>query len=1218
MSAASRLVKKAATVDDDLLANGLSRYHLEPPSWRAPWLANKPNSGYPQFYPTCAGQDEDQLTDSAVKIGFTGKSIVKTESFSAHQLIYEKLKGLKGDTILPELSRLATAVAERARARNPSYGPPAFRLPSRVSANDSKRAAWFNDLANQAIPLSKLSRNIPHGYVGEKRLEMLFDRQVPLLRAVWYIRAIGAIEIQAAKSRAGFSIANYTREWSAIVHEFVRKQLAEIAYPDGAVAALAPPPEPRSLASSASSSSVAAGKAPARRILADNDLRQAWTARFSYTLQILEALYEEHLVDRDSFLRFIIQQAETSHIGQLPFVLFLAEEYTAEFLLSEPLSARLVSACLDRLKDIPADATSAVLDETAHALRSLIRSFFISLPDAFVASPLWTAHSKQLEGILLTPDLEPTLAETIKADLADLSARAEASSEGTYDADSLEPDELEMIQILDDIAFPSDLSAVHKSLFHKRRRRLPLAAELSLLFTWATTSDRTGAHRPYAVAALVAMERDHVAGRSKLDAEAAFIGWIDRGLAPWDSAAVAGLLAELVRVGVVSYSLYLQRMIARGETEQGHETPSLHLQLLRTVALYGEAGNPLAKRRIALRAGASARADSKRLVDAAEREFDKLVPLVPGDTEMSGERDCTALLEALEALAKDGSHLGITRQLIPQRLATASERPLSLEDHAIFVKSFVAVQDFWGLLQYIIIVLRSLPPRNLLLQVLDIVEVYLDLWTSMGELGNVAGALLAAHEGLKVVGISERRAVLLLRQLGNAGHLDAASLALIEQDFQGFASSLPILQILPQALPAGPHELPSLAVDASPQAVAAQLAATLSGLTIWRLADSKVEVQSCLERLDLDTSLQDGEKAEAFNSLSRQFLDRVCSGAGHTYLGEQVARCFHGRASDELVSVAFSRLAEAVDGLAESASPERRTTSLTTLRCTGRLLNTLLQSSKACSRPEPLNLLLTAIKSCLDGLLDSDNTPEKESVLHATHLLGVALRCTPANPPAETCELFKDCLIPCAKLAATLSKDCSQESELAALLLDTCSHLLFTITTIAPSLRLPSFHAFLSSEIDIDTLPNSIVQRLFRLFGFYSAVVPLANPWEMVDHADPGPLKETRHNIGPIDLAYFDARIIEAIPAVTALDTIPQSPATSSGHSERGLQTNFDFETPCTGLSVAARDHRRTLGGIGSKPAPSVNVRDRRCGGGSSSSGSRWQEEGTPRSGHFE
>ncbi|KAK4705575.1 protein SPA2, partial [Phenoliferia sp. Uapishka_3] len=1379
-------------------------------------------------------------------------------------------KSLKGDTILPALSRLATAVAERAQARVPSYGPPAFRLPSRVTVNEQKRETWFNDLANPAVPLSKLSRNIPHGYVGEKRLEMLFVRQVPLLRAVWYIRAIGAIEIQASRTRPGFSIAHYTREWSAVVHEFVRKQLAEIACPDRTSATAAASTEHRS-SLSASLSSVAAGKVPMRRVLADHDLRQAWTSRFSYTLRILEALYEEHLIDRDSFLRFLVQQTEMSNIGQLPFVLFLAEEYTAEFLLSEPLSARLVSACLGRLQDIPANSTSAALDETLHSLTSLIRSFFISLPDAFVASPLWTSHSKKLEAILLTPDLEPTLAETIKTDLADLSARAEASSEGTYDADSIEPDELETIQILDDIAFPADLTNVHKSLFHKSRRKLPIALELGILFTWATCSDRTGSHRAYAVAALIALERQHALNtpgsstrnRNKLDVEAAFISWIDRRLAPWDTAAVSGLLAELVRVEVVSYSLYLQRMIARGETEQRTETPSMHLQLLRTVALHGEVGNPLSKRRIALRAGASARADSKRLVDAAEHEFDKLVPLEP--RAIMEERDCTALLDCLQLLVKDGSQLGITRDTIPHRLALlrrasnsgACEYPLSVEDHAIFVQCFVAVQDFWGLLQYIVMILRCQPPRELQGYVLDIIEGYFDSWTSMNELGSLASALLVAHEGFKSVGISDRRTLCLLRRLGDAGFLDPAAVIQLEQDFQCLVSSLSTTRAQSQTMPPGLPELQALAADGSPQAVG-QLATTLryryhdfdnwgqvvleaalqllphvsaivvasflreinerlpngiephiarwietmspavtgstfggpsapslgtictelvhngtisaaqalshlrlawrtllvdvtappippptpitthpdkgaqlrgietiaaifarlvgaeslpsatvspaslllcqrvesrrmslytrkslphighcmallaiqqelwlyrenvdkahaagnlilqvsngpafrmavardpqalatsmldspfingipaapfnrpkvlaalllslkdgsaatpatlvstedwdlflSGLTIWRLAISKVEVQSCLERLDLDTSLQDVEKAEALHSLSRHFLDRVCSGAGHTYLGEQVVRCYHGRASDELVSVAFARLAEAVDGLADSASPERRASSLTTLRCTGRLLNTLLQSSQAASRPESLNVLLTAIKSCLDGLLDSENPPQREALLHSTHLIGIALRCTPGSPPLETCELFKDCLVPCAKLAANLSKDCSQESELAALLLDTCSHLLFKITSLAPTLRLPSCHTFLSAEIDIDALPNSIVQRLLRLFGFYSTIIPLANPWEMVDHADPGPLKETRHNIGPIDLAFFDAKIMEVIPAVTALDHIPQSPATSSGHSERGLQTNFDFETPCTGLPVAARDHRRTLG----------------------------------------
>lgn len=76
----------------------------------------------------------------------------------------------------------------------------------------------------------------------------------------------------------------------------------------------------------------------------------------------------------------------------------------------------------------------------------------------------------------------------------------------------------------------------------------------------------------------------------------------------------------------------------------------------------------------------------------------------------------------------------------------------------------------------------------------------------------------------------------------------------------------------------------------------------LSGLTSWRLAFSKVEVQACLERLDLDDSLSDAEKFEALHTLSEHFLDRVCTGMGHTYLGEEIVRCYHGRASDEVSS----------------------------------------------------------------------------------------------------------------------------------------------------------------------------------------------------------------------------------------------------------------------------------------------------------------------------
>lgn len=101
---------------------------------------------------------------------------------------------------------------------------------------DSKREAWFSDLASPSVPLSKLSRSVPHGYKGEKGLDMLAHRRVEIDRAVWFVRAFGGVEIQSlAKSRPlATAIYLYTTEFTGVVCEFLRKQLGEVVLP-GAV-----------------------------------------------------------------------------------------------------------------------------------------------------------------------------------------------------------------------------------------------------------------------------------------------------------------------------------------------------------------------------------------------------------------------------------------------------------------------------------------------------------------------------------------------------------------------------------------------------------------------------------------------------------------------------------------------------------------------------------------------------------------------------------------------------------------------------------------------------------------------------------------------------------------------------------------------------------------------------------------------------------------------
>jgi mediator of RNA polymerase II transcription subunit 12 len=74
------------------------------------------------------------------------------------------------------------------------HSPSTFRMPSRVTLNDSKRQAWFADLANPDVPLHKLGKNVPHGAKGHDLLDLLQSNNVAIPRAVWFLRVFGANE----------------------------------------------------------------------------------------------------------------------------------------------------------------------------------------------------------------------------------------------------------------------------------------------------------------------------------------------------------------------------------------------------------------------------------------------------------------------------------------------------------------------------------------------------------------------------------------------------------------------------------------------------------------------------------------------------------------------------------------------------------------------------------------------------------------------------------------------------------------------------------------------------------------------------------------------------------------------------------------------------------------------------------------------------------------
>ncbi|GAA5832581.1 hypothetical protein JCM3766R1_004251 [Sporobolomyces carnicolor] len=533
---------RSCPLDVVLAEQGLTRYRLEPPSWRAPWDGDELDDGghgtgatetkergkgkaWPVFYPTRDGMDEDQMTESAVKSGYAAKLPIAADTFSAHGHILDNLKA-KG--MLENLSRIVTAVQQKRESRLPTYGPSTFRLPSRITLTDSKRESWFSDLANPAVPLSKLSRSVPHGYKGEKGLDMLAARKVEIGRAVWFVRAFGGVEIQSlAKSRPlPIAISQYTSEFTTVVCEFVRKQILHLSLPDeGTAAPITVASHSRTRTTSAGLSASTSGPRP-NSDFADPKARTAWKEKFDYTLVLLNALLSGSLLATPQFIRFLVSIVDPSAttLAQLSVALLLVEEYWDELLEDEPSTAKLARTCLIRLEQVEQASLAAphpLYVTLENTLTSLVRSAFLALPDAFAplfpvptfpstslaSSPvplLPVQVSEKLENVLLEAktacstaadvDEDAEVLSIIRADLCDLAHRHQevtpASPPSSTDdqgqsqsrnAETRERAQLDLITRLDNFSFPQTIASLHAQIF------LPASAQTPSL-TASTTS----------------------------------------------------------------------------------------------------------------------------------------------------------------------------------------------------------------------------------------------------------------------------------------------------------------------------------------------------------------------------------------------------------------------------------------------------------------------------------------------------------------------------------------------------------------------------------------------------------------------------------------------------------------------------------------------------------------------------------------------------------
>lgn len=185
------------------------------------------------YHPWTGHHPEDVISESSTKNGFYDRlSSTQSESTTARPSIWSSLKHKSGLQVLSSL--FGTVLAQR-QLHCTITAASTFKPPPRVTLTDAKREIWLKDLANPAIPLRRLSRTIPHGIRGKSLLDHCLSKKIPVPRAVWLAKCVGANEIRAFKRKGTAGVfavggeAKWIKEWSANVEQFVESVLT----PDG-------------------------------------------------------------------------------------------------------------------------------------------------------------------------------------------------------------------------------------------------------------------------------------------------------------------------------------------------------------------------------------------------------------------------------------------------------------------------------------------------------------------------------------------------------------------------------------------------------------------------------------------------------------------------------------------------------------------------------------------------------------------------------------------------------------------------------------------------------------------------------------------------------------------------------------------------------------------------------------------------------------------------
>ncbi|KZO95835.1 hypothetical protein CALVIDRAFT_598893 [Calocera viscosa TUFC12733] len=574
-------------------AESVDPFKPHPPAWRPP-IHETASLGWPDYIPDHPERMENLMSAKTVKEGLTIAPYSLQEASTSHG---DNLEKLESDDALERLGQLMTQVMERREEAMGSPGQTTYKMPPRVTVPDMRRAKWLDALADPSIPLKDIAAKasqagaatpdfyIPHGPKGSELFDLLYTKNVPIDRAVWFVRIVGYNDMAPLRKQPGYNPMSYSFDTAKEIIMWYKKQLGEITLPTARLQSTAL-------------------KQVFKGVLLDVDNRIAWCSKFVYTIQLTREFYKESMIDHGTFLLWAAYHIGHCNLAQLAIFARLVDEYAAQMCAHRAFAKALVENSLVKLKEIETSPGAEHLEGLQKLLRKFIQLAMIDVPEAFINPRKWPFTVEAVFDVIdayvpLNPEtkdevkehaliqLRRTAQEVHRRNCALLFHQERGEPKGRIGHSII------AIRNLNSLGASSNMATF--KFFDDDEKVFD--DSLKLLLTWAVSRFQYGDHRPYAVASILRKWMDDAklqAIRQKGKVKPADM--LQDRLFVWlhtypvqslesDIPAIAILVGELIRRGVFSYARYVQELVARGELEGSTGEPSRHVEVIRQTPL---------------------------------------------------------------------------------------------------------------------------------------------------------------------------------------------------------------------------------------------------------------------------------------------------------------------------------------------------------------------------------------------------------------------------------------------------------------------------------------------------------------------------------------------------------------------------------------------------------------------------------------------------------